>query len=91
MAKSYFLKSLSCIGFLTLGGLVQPQLMAAPTPSVTNGDGSSVQIRPDGSKLIQNSDGSSVQIDRDGSKTIKKEDGSVVQIKPDGTKIFNKL
>lgn len=76
-STQHFLKSLvsaPLVGFLTLGGLFQANLIA--------GDHSSVQMKGDGTKLIQDADGSLIQIDSDGTKTIIKPDGSSVKIKP---------
>jgi hypothetical protein len=87
--KTEFLKSLfakSWIAGVTTCGLLQFQLAAenaSQTPS-----SSSVQVNPNGSKIIQDEDGASIEIQPDGTKIIKKQDGSVIQIKPDGSKFI---
>lgn len=76
--KQYLLKSLfstSLMVFLTLAGFLQSNLMAEDTqqvPSKMMEENSSVQIQPDGTKLIQGANGSSIQIKPDGTKIIKK-------------------
>lgn len=88
LLKSLF--SISIIGVLTLVGLIQFNIAAADAPqdSYKGNGGASVQIKPDGTKVIQDADGSLIQIMPDGSKIIRKPDGSSVEIKSDGSKII---
>lgn len=85
---SKLLLSTSLMGFLTLAGALQGNLMAQQAPINMKDAGATVQIQPDGTKLIQAPNGSSIQIKPDGTKIIKKADGTIVQIKPDGSKFI---
>src|SRR5258708_7174487 len=88
LSKSLMVKGL--MGFLALGGL-QATLIAEDTqetPFQAVEEKTTVQVMPDGSKLVQNADGTTIQIDTDGSKTVTKSDGTSVQIKTDGTKVI---
>lgn len=64
-----------------------------PTPNQMinhDADGSIVEIKPDGTKLIKKRDGTLVQVLPDGSKTVKTPDGTIVEVKADGTKTIKK-
>jgi hypothetical protein len=75
-----YLLATAMVGIFTFAGLLQGNLLAAENPTV--------QINPDGSKMIQDADGSTIQIKPDGTKIIKKQDGATVQVKPDGSKFI---
>lgn len=53
-------------------------------------EGSTIQMLPNGTKVIQKTDGTLIQIKPDGSKLIQSADGSSIQIQSDGTKIIKK-
>jgi T-complex protein 10 C-terminus len=80
------------LGICTLG-LLQVKLLAADVQQGAANkaeEGTSVQIMPDGTKMIQHSDGTFIQINPDGSKMIKQPDGTSVLVKPDGSKTIKK-
>ena len=100
----YSLKSLvlpSLVGFLTFGGLSSAHLMAedtqqtapkaaAESATITTPDGASIQIQPDGTKIIKAPDNTTIQVKPDGTKIIKEADGTTVQKNPDGSKVIQK-
>ncbi|MFA6302935.1 MAG: hypothetical protein WC627_07365 [Legionella sp.] len=51
-------------------------------------DGSSVEIKGDGTKIITHADGSSITKSPDGTELVKNVNGSSVLTKPDGTKLI---
>jgi hypothetical protein len=91
--KHFFLNHLiltSLTGFLSLG-LLSANLSAheqTKNINITTEDGTTVQVRPDGSKFIQKADGTSVEEKADGTKIIKKADGTTIQVNPNGEKII---
>jgi hypothetical protein len=80
LAKLLF--SVSCIGFMTCVPFGVGAAEVTPSVvSVHESDGTSVQVQPDGSKLIVKPDGTKVEVKADGSKTITKPDGTKIEVK----------
>ena len=94
-------KQLLCASALFFGGLLPLNLAASDFRTTSNrveekskvftdDEGSKVQIKADGTKIIEKTDGTWVQVNPDRSKLIKKPNGTSIQIKADGSKIIKK-
>lgn len=90
-----FLSKPSVLGFFILTCMFQTNLMADSsvhqhTSTSTNQSGATVQVLPDGSKLIKTPDNTTIEIKPDGTKLIKNADGTTVQKNADGSKVITK-
>lgn len=75
------------MGYLALSTLSFASVAELPTSEIVKDkDGTTVQTRPDGTKIITSKDGTTIQVDPNGTKFIKKPNGTSVQINPDGSK-----
>lgn len=58
--------------------------------TATDKEAMTIEMTPDGSKIIKKADGTSVEVKSDGTKVIKKADGTSIEVRPDGTKSIQK-
>lgn len=75
--------------FLLLGSSSYLQANTAELPTSTlikDKDGTTIQTRPDGTKIITSPDGTTIQVDPNGTKFIKRPNGTSIQVNPDGSK-----
>lgn len=88
MKNTKILLMAAVIGFSHMG------LMADENPvksmNIKDAEGNTVQIKEDGSKLIQKADGTSIEIKPNGEKLIREANGASIEIKTDGEKIIHK-
>ena len=78
---------LSCmlfVGYLLIG----ESGLTADGQTTVNDEGSSVQVKEDGTKIIKSADGTLVQVNPDGSKLIRNSDGTEVQKNANGSKLI---
>ena len=77
-------KQFSLILALFVFGEMTP-LAAQPlkqSVNIKDEEGTTIEIKPDGTKRIQKTDGTLIEVNPDGSKLIRKADGTTINVKP---------
>ena len=93
------MKKLFTIAFCAVTGIANcatavvptaPQQTVTDDKTIKAPDGTTIEMKSDGSKVIHSSDGTVIQKNADGSSVVTETDGVVVEVKADGSKTIKK-